>query len=100
MTTTKSVAAALVLAFSSVLEASCLRATPAPDATAPSTEQLSDAVNLTSGPDEPIEEAPEPMLHAGLEYGSEDFPFVVVRKWDGEDGAGGWQRALDRRAHV
>jgi len=36
------------------------------------------------------------ILWIGAPYRGADFPFKVVKKWDGKDGAGGWQRATKR----
>jgi hypothetical protein len=86
---TPSLTAAVVLAFLCVLPASCLQGNPEADAPAsptPSTGEPSTA--------EHVGEAPEPMLWGGKTYGLEDFPFKVEKEWDGEDKAGGRQRAL------
>ena len=86
---THSLTAAVVLAFLGVLSASCLQGNPeadAPASPAPSTSEPSTA--------EHVGEAPEPMLWGGKTYGPEDFPFEVEQEWDGEDKAGGRQRAF------
>src|SRR5262249_2229787 len=38
--------------------------------------------------------APEANVYVGGSYGAADFPFMVERKWDGKDKAGGWQRSF------
>jgi hypothetical protein len=85
--TTKSLAAALVIAFTSVLSASCLQAIPETDdtATSPSTSTPLPA----SEPAEPIGEAPQ--ASGRMPFGSKDFPFFTQIKDDGKGTAGGWQ---------
>jgi hypothetical protein len=84
---TKSLAAALAIAFTSVLSASCLQPIPEADdtATPPSTSTAPPA----SEPAEPIREAPQ--ASGRLPFGSKDFPFVTEIKDDGKGTGGGWQ---------
>jgi hypothetical protein len=84
--------AALSLAFSGALSASCLQATPETDATAspaPSIERVSEP----SGP-EATGEAPQRMGHIPQWYGSKDFPFETWLPDDGTDVGGGMQRSV------
>jgi hypothetical protein len=90
--TTKSLAAARVLAFWCVLSASCLQATPDADSMvspAPSTERVSEP----SSP-ETLGVAPQPMAHLGHWFGSKDFPFEDWIPDDGTDAGGGCQRSV------
>ena len=80
-------AAAVVLALSSVLlTASCLQESP--------TVLRESEPDEVQSPDDPeaIGEAQDPMWAVGLNYKPKDFPFIVEKEWDGEDGAGGRQR--------
>ncbi len=83
-------AAAVVLAVSSVLlTASCLQPSPAAlQESEPDEMQTSDGT-------EPIGEAPQSMDSIWFKYGANDFPFIVEKEWDGEDGAGGRQRGCN-----
>ena len=86
-TKSNSIAAALVLAFTCVLSASCLRGEPEASHTAtpsPSTDPGSEP----SGP-EPIGEAPQ---ESGPAYRPDQFPFHVFTKDDGKGEAGGSQQ--------
>ena len=74
--TIKSLAAALVLAFSCVLSASCIQAIPDDTAAPPSTSTA-------------IGAAPQAM--GRLAFGSQDFPFFTLIKDDGKGKGGGWQ---------
>jgi hypothetical protein len=85
----KSLAAALVLAFSCVLSASCLQATPEVDGTAPRASGLMPPP--ASEPAEPIGEAPQAMARVG--FSSNEFHFFVRIKDDGEGKGGGWKFA-------
>jgi hypothetical protein len=79
--------AAVLLALS-LLTASCLQQSP----TALRESDPGDA-QPSDGP-EPLGEAYAPMLTIGISYKPKDFPFIVEKEWDGEDGAGGRQRAF------
>jgi hypothetical protein len=81
----KSLTAALVLAFSCVLSASCLQAIPDDTAPPPSTSTAPPA----SEPAEPIGEAPQ--ASGRMPFGSKDFPFFTQIKDDGKGLGGGWQ---------
>jgi hypothetical protein len=85
--TTKSLAAALVIAFTCVLSASCLQAIPEADDTA--TPQSASTTPPASEPAEPIGEAPQ--ASGRMPFGSKDFPFFTQIKDDGKDLGGGWQ---------
>jgi hypothetical protein len=82
---TKSLAAALVIAVTCVLEASCLRGNPEEDATTPPA-----ASSEPSGP-EPIGEDREQLPI--VSYKPEDFPFRIIVRDDGKGKGGGWQAA-------
>ncbi len=89
--TTASLAAALVIAFTCVLEASCLqRRNPE----AEPAEGLAPTTGQTGEPSDPehLGEAPQESS-GGRRYGSKDFRFKVVVEDDGEGEAGGYQAA-------
>ncbi len=86
---THALAAVVVLSVLCVLSASCLQENPEANAPAPPAARTSEPSAA-----EYVGEAPEPMLWGGKTYGPEDFPFEVEQEWDGEDKAGGRQRAF------
>jgi hypothetical protein len=90
---TSHLAAAIVVALTCALSASCLQASPEADAST-STAAASPERVSEPGFAEPIGEATQPMGHMPLWYESKDFPFVVEINDDGKDPAGGWQRSV------
>ncbi len=90
--TTKAIAPALVLAFSCMLSASCLRGTQEANVTVSPVASAPPASELSAT--EPMGEALQPMGHVSYPYGSKDFPFYPWVADDKEDEAGGWQRSI------